>query len=508
MSLLAWFCVGIAGMGFIRLPVAYAIIIQPAHCIPAKCVSYIIPVQARGARDGKANGQGNGQANGQGNDQANGQGNGHGNGQANGQGNGQANGQGNGQANGQGNGQANGQGNGQANGQGNGQANGQGNGQANGQGNGQANGQGNGQANGQDNGQANGQGNGQANGQGNGQANGQGNGQANSVKPVQSVAATAAKTVATQIQNLLEQEIEPRDGAGANFNSALSGVYQQCFRDGLSVFTLSGISRERHDGFTVTSPAGSFQGTPFETLTYGLTAGARWDASHALGLERSTLVVGGFGNVSSSDLKVGGDGEQLIGEGAIRSYALGAYSLFNSRPFYMLGIASHSWAHADLNSPIDGADASPDSRGYLLSGNIGALVPAGSAVFDLRVGATFAQGQIEDFRNSAGIAYTDADLSDTSGSASAKLLFRHQAQWATLRPFVQVGITQRFDESNKVLADGVPHNFHDADFSVFGRVGVDISRGDSFQAYVAVQGEKSKDRDGIAGQVGFTLELD
>jgi len=205
---------------------------------------------------------------------------------------------------------------------------------------------------------------------------------------------------------------------------------------------------------------------------------------------------------------VGGDGEPLIGEGAIRSYALGAYSLFNSRPFYMLGIASHSWAHADLNSAIDGADASPDSRGYLLSGNIGALLPAGGAFLDLRVGATFAQGQIDNYRDSAGIAYTDADISDTSGSASAKLLFTHQAQWATLKPFVQAGVTQRFDESNEVLADGVPYSFHDADFSVFGRVGVDISHGDSFQAYVAVRGEKSEDRDSIAGQVGFTLKLD
>jgi outer membrane autotransporter protein len=174
----------------------------------------------------------------------------------------------------------------------------------------------------------------------------------------------------------------------------------------------------------------------------------------------------------------------------------------------LLGIASHSWAHADLNSTIGESDASPDSRGYLLSGNIGTLLPAGSAFLDLRVGATVAQGQIDDYRDSAGTAYTNADLSETSGSASAKLLFTEQMQWATLKPFVQAGVTQRFDESNKVLADGVPYSFHEADFSVFGRVGVDISSGDSFQAYVAVRGEKSEDREGVAGQVGFTLKLD
>jgi hypothetical protein len=507
-ALFALFSLIIFVINFIRLPASYAFTIQPDRCIPAKRNSFIIPVQAGVGGNSQANGQGNGQANGQGNAQANGQGNSQANGKANGQGNGQANGQANGRGNGQANGQGNGQGNGQANGQGNGQDNGQGNGQANGQGNGQANGQGNGQANGLGNGPANGQGNGQANGQGNDLALGPGNGTADSVKPVQSGAAMAAKAVTTQIQNLLEREIEPKGAGGANFNSALSGVYQHGFRDGLSVFTLSGISREHHDGFTITSPTGSFQGAPFEILTYGLTAGTRWDASHALALKPDTFIVGGFGNVSSSDLKVGVDSEPLLGEGTIRSYALGVYSLFNSRPFYMLGIASHSWAHADLNSAIDGADASPESRGYLLSGNVGALLPAGGAFLDLRVGTSFAQGQIDDYRDSAGIAYTDADLSETGGSASAKLLFTQQAHGATLKPFVQAGITERFDENNKVLADGIPYSFHEADFSVFGRVGVDISQGDSFQGYVAVRGEKSEDREGIAAQVGFTLRVD
>ena len=478
--------------------------------------------QANGQGNGQANGQGNGQANGQGNGQANGQGNGQGNGQANGQANGQGNGQANGQGNGQGNGQANGQGNGQANGQGNGQANGQGNGQANGQGNGQANGQGNGQANGQGNGQANGQGNGQANGQGNGQANGQGNGQANGPgngpaiglaiapedgpPPAQAAATSAAEAVITQIQNLIEREIEPKNGA--NFNAALAGVYQHSFRDGLSVFTLSGVSRERHDGFTITSPIGSFDGAGFEIWTYGLTTGVRWDASDALGLQPSTLVFGGFGNISSSDLKVGGGSEPLIGEGAVRSYGLGGYSLFNSRPFYMLGIASHSWAHADLTSPTGEADVSPDSRGYIVSGSIGALLPAGGAFLDLRVGTTFAKGHIDDYRDAAGIAFTDSDLSEASGSASAKLLFTEHLQGTTLKPFLQAGVTQRFDQSNEIVADGVPYSFHDADLSIFGRIGVDISHGEGLQSYISVRGDKSEDREGIAGQFGFTLKLD
>ena len=305
---------------------------------------------------------------------------------------------------------------------------------------------------------------------------------------------------------MVERNIEPNDGA--NFNGALSGVYQYNFRDGLSLFKLSGISHERHDGFTVTTPIGSYNGASFDSWTYGLTAGASWDASNAFGLEPNTIVFGGFGNLSTSHLEVGGGSEPLIGDGTARSVGLGGYTLYNSRPFYMLGIASHSWGHADINDARGKADISPNSTGYVVSGNIGTLLPAGPGLLDLRLGATFANGQIDDYRDATGTSYTDTQLSETGGSASAKLLFTEDLQWATLKPFAQAGVTQRFDQSNEVFVDGVPYRFHDDDLSVFGRVGVDVSLGDSVQSYIAVRGEKSSDREAIAAQAGFTLKLD
>lgn len=324
--------------------------------------------------------------------------------------------------------------------------------------------------------------------------------------PSQSSALTGAATAISQVQNLVDREIQPSDGA--NLNLTLSGAYQYSLRDGLSVFTVSGVSREQHDGFTITSPTGSFEGSAFEVWTYGLTAGTRWDASNTLGLQPNALVLGGFGNVSSSDLKVGAGSEPLIGEGSIRSYAVGGYSLFNARPFYVLGIASQSWAHADLTSTASDTQASSDSAGYIVSGNIGALLPAGEAFLDLRLGTSFTKGQVDDYKDGAGTAYTDGEIRETSGSASAKLLFTEHLLGATLKPFVQAGVTQRFDDSNKVLADGVPYSFDDADLSVFGRLGVDISHGDTVQSYIAVRGEKSEDRESLAGQVGFTLKFE
>jgi hypothetical protein len=73
---------------------------------------------------------------------------------------------------------------------------------------------------------------------------------------------------------------------------------------------------------------------------------------------------------------------------------------------------------------------------------------------------------------------------------------------------VQGGVTQRFDQSNEVLVDGVPYRFRDDDLSVFGRIGFDAILGDSLQSYNAVRGEKSSDREAIAAQAGFTLKLD
>ena len=331
-------------------------------------------------------------------------------------------------------------------------------------------------------------------------------GKGNAPAHAKASAITGGQMAVSQIQNMVERNIEPNDGA--NFNGALSGVYQYNFRDGLSLFKLSGISRERHDGFTVTTPTGSYNGASFDTWTYGLTAGASWDASNTFGLEPNTIVFGGFGNLSTSHLEVGGGSEPLIGEGTARSLGLGGYALYNNRPFYMLGIASHSWGQADINDARGEADISPNSTGYVVSGNIGTLLPAGPAALDLRLGATFSNGQIDDYRDATATSYTDTQLSETSGSASAKLLFTEDLQWATLKPFVQAGVTQRFDQSNEVFVDGVPYRFHDDDLSVFGRIGVDISLGDSVQSYIAVRGEKSSDREAIAAQAGFTLKLD
>lgn len=327
-----------------------------------------------------------------------------------------------------------------------------------------------------------------------------------STAAVQSTAVTATEAVTTQVQQVVEDGAELK--SGESMNGALSAVQHYGLRNGLSVFTVSGISRMRHDGFTISTPDKSFKSSAFESIAYGLTVGTRWDASKQFDLTANKLIFGAFGNGSLTDLSVGGDDDLLVGNGQVTSFTAGGYSLYNAQPFYLLGIASYSWAWSDMDGNGDYGDMSVQSDGYLLSGNIGALLPMGQASLDLRVGTTFSEGFVANYTDGNGAFYSDAELREVNGSASAKLVFTEKFEQMTLRPFVQAGVNQRLDQTNEVVIDGIAHNFDDADFSVFGRVGIDINHTDQIQSYFAMRGEKSEDREEIAGQLGLTFKLD
>jgi hypothetical protein len=485
---------------------------------------------ANGNANGAGNGNGganagNGNGNGQTNGNANGAGNGNGganagNGNGNGQANGNANGAGNGNGganpgNGNGNGQANGNANGAGNGNGgsnagNGNGNGQANGNANGAGNGNGgtnagNGNGNGQANGNANGSSNGNGGANA-GNGNGQANGNANGSgAQEALSAQAIAAAPAASGVSQVQQFIEKGLEGK--AGAKLNGTLAGIQQYSVHGDLSVFTVSGVTRLQHDGLTVSTPGDTFQGPAFTAWTYGLTAGVRWDGSRAFGLSPDTLLFGGFGHYATTDLNIEDGDRREDGSGSIKGYSVGGYTLLNMQPFYVLGIFNHGWSHAEISTP-GGVELAPEGSGYLLSANAGALVAVGANVkLDLRVGVDLSRATVDDYRDSTGLAYTGGLISESTGSASAKLFSQHQLGAVSIRPFAQAGVSQRFDQRNEVEIDGAPFSFTDAEFSVFGRVGIDIDAG-GFQSYLAFRGERSADRVVLGAQVGITIKLD
>jgi outer membrane autotransporter protein len=123
------------------------------------------------------------------------------------------------------------------------------------------------------------------------------------------------------------------------------------------------------------------------------------------------------------------------------------------------------------------------------------------------LGVELSRAGVDDYRDSAGHAYSGAVVSGSSGSASAKLFSQQQFGAATIIPFAQAGILRRFDHRNSVEIDGMAYSFSDADFSMFGRVGIDVDW-DDFQSYLAVKGESSTDRQVLSGQLGVTVKLD
>jgi len=310
----------------------------------------------------------------------------------------------------------------------------------------------------------------------------------------------------SQIQQLAQDEIEAKDGASVN--GAIASIHQYAFQNNLSVFTLSGVSRLRHDGLMISTPYDTSQGPAFEVETYSLTAGARWDGSETLGLAPKTMIFGGFGNYAFSDVTIGDDSKPALADGSIRTYSVGGYGLLNRKPFYLLGIASYSWGATDIITASRRVQYDPDSTGFYLSANAGALLPmTGGLSLDLRVGVSFGSGEVGDYSDNTGYFYETSVMEETVGSVSAKIFSQHQWDNTTLRPFAQAGLSHRLDSENEITINGTPFAYDDADVSVFGRVGVDIDY-KGFQSYVAVKGERSSDREAISGQVGITWKFD
>ncbi|MBC8048894.1 MAG: autotransporter outer membrane beta-barrel domain-containing protein [Chitinophagales bacterium] len=403
------------------------------------------------------------------------------------------------------------------NGNGNGNAgngnNGNGNGNAgngnNGNGNGNAgngnNGNGNGNAGNGNNGNGNGNAGNGNNGNGN---NGNGNAVSGSGEPSQTTTSVVNKTFTNQVQQIIEKEMD--EGAPGAAGAALSGMQQHNFHDSLSLFTISSVSWMRHDGLTVFDPDGKSKSASFETVTYGLTAGARLDASALFNLKPDTVTFGGFGNYTTSDFSTGELSSATgLGKGDLQSYAIGGYSVVNAKPFYLLGIFGHSWGDPSFTDTSNQSKASYETAGYVASLHAGVIVPAGAGFkIDFRAGLTHASSEADNYNDSAGVTYNDPHTDETNGSASAKIFSSSNYGDWTLRPFFQGGVSYRFSYENEVVVDGTAFRFDDADESFFGRVGLDLDHKNGLQSFLSVRGDASPDSEGLTGQAGLTIKLD
>jgi hypothetical protein len=323
----------------------------------------------------------------------------------------------------------------------------------------------------------------------------------------------ALAAVSGQVMDLGLAEVSG-GGAGNAFVNAPIIVGAQS--NELSMFAVSGVTKVSHEGYEASSAllGGGGKTPEFEEVDYGLTLGVRWDASSYFGLDRNTVTFGVMGNYTHTDIEIGTNAAlkkyfKETGKADIDSWTLGAYGVVtDGRKYGLLTIAATHGSPSTENFVLS-STADYSTVGIAGSAMSGVLVPVGgNATLDLRGGFNFMSASADDYSDSAGIRFANAELEEISGTVSARLFYVAKFESGTFRPFIQGGLTHRFHYRNEVEVEGVSFAFDDADSSVFARAGIDFDLHRYMQAYLAVRGDHSESREAIAAQVGLTFKLD
>jgi hypothetical protein len=330
---------------------------------------------------------------------------------------------------------------------------------------------------------------------------------------LQQTLSAATAVISGQVANLALDlgGVDPSAGgsAGALFKAGAPG------RE-LSMFAVSGVTKLSHEGFEASSSLGGANGrTPdFEEVDYGFTLGLRWDASRHFGLDPNVLTVGLLANYTHTDIDIGtndvlSDFFDKTGRAEMDSWSVGTYGLITDGVKYGLVTVTTTIGSPTTENLVLASTADYDTVGVAASAISGVLVPVGGgAKLDLRGGFNFISASADDYTDSAGIRFSDAELEEISGTISAKLLHVSKFESGSLRPFIQGGLTHRFHYRNEVDVQGVTFAFDDADTIYFARAGLDFEIDRAIQAYVAVRGDKSESLEAISAQVGLTFKMD
>jgi hypothetical protein len=281
----------------------------------------------------------------------------------------------------------------------------------------------------------------------------------------------------------------------------------------LSMFMVSGVKSLSHDGFDTTSLLGNGTTPAYDETDYGLTLGVRWDASSHFDLAPNSLTFGVIGNYTHTDLDFGTNAAlapflDKSGQADVDSWSVGTFGLVTDGRKYGLLTLNATFGSPDTENFALASTAEYNTFGIAASAISGVLIPVGGATLDLRGGLTFISASGDDYTDSAGVHFRDAELEEISGELSARLFQVVRFESGTLRPFIQGGLSQRLHYSNEVEVEGVTFSFEDADTTVFARAGVDFEIDRSLQAYLAVRGDVNESLEAITGQVGLTFKID
>ncbi|NJM33508.1 MAG: autotransporter domain-containing protein [Rhodomicrobium sp.] len=275
------------------------------------------------------------------------------------------------------------------------------------------------------------------------------------------------------IAGALDGDVQPETSGLGPLTAGTPGLWA-------SGFMVSGYKWTTHDGFTSKSALGSGKTPEFDEENYGLTIGTRFDGSEFFGAAPRTVTLGVMGNYTHTDdryRRFAKFPRLSTGSATVDSFSAGGFGLVTDGRQYALFTVVGTYGSPETETRlILPTNAEFDTFGVTTSAMGGVVLSLGESKLDLRGGLTYTHATADDYTDSGGAEFTDAEIQEFSGSVSARLFSVIRATDYTMRPFVQTGVTQRFDYENELKVDGVKFSFDDADTTVFAaRVSISMS---------------------------------
>jgi hypothetical protein len=284
------------------------------------------------------------------------------------------------------------------------------------------------------------------------------------------------------------------------------------------MWSASTVRSSEHDGFQVAKAGydGGECGSSLPTLALEQTnlPGVLWDASSAFGLKRGTLHLGFTGGPTETDTQIKASamlrdaGVARAGAVKLTSWSAGAFSLVTSEGWYAGSAFGGAWGRTESRDFVLGSASEYDTSTFVAAGLVGTIVPLTETTrFDLRATLTYQRTVGEAHFDTLGISYGDHTIEGANAVASGRLFGIFQLGDATIRPFLQAGVTHHLSYDNTLTIDGVAFSLDQADTSLFLATGLDFEMSKTLQFSLGVRQDFSGDTDAFAGRFGLSARL-
>ena len=308
----------------------------------------------------------------------------------------------------------------------------------------------------------------------------------------------------------------PGSGGASAPATVAPGSVGTAISPNLTFFAAISGQHLQHEGYAVTPSGGTTgRGPAFRETDYSVLPSLLYDASSWVGARNGTLKLGVFAGYATSILDFGAtadlervgishSGSANFGEGVV-----GGYGLVVSGNWYAALMLRGGWGDIDIRNDLLHSTGSYGTSSFTSAATTGVIVPVASGLFfDTRTQLGWGRLTGRAYVDSAGLSYGQSRAEALTGVVSGKLFSRFQAGNVTYRPFVQLGVSQRFHDVNDMTVGATTLSSRDAATTGFVRSGLDLEISDKLQMYFAVRSDFNRDLSTIGGQVGVTIKLD